>query len=151
MDELFNIIKESHQSTGHGGRQVTLRLINEKYSNITQEIVTLFIDGCENCQLKKNKVRKGIVVKPIVSNNLNSRCQVDLIDLQTRPDQDYKFIFVYQDHLTKYVRLRPMKTKTAKETANNLLEVFTDLGSPCVLQSDNGREFANQVSLKPPL
>ncbi|XP_031334323.1 uncharacterized protein LOC116164310 [Photinus pyralis] len=35
-----------------------------------------------------------------------------------------------------------MKTK---EVAEHLLEVFADLGIPCVLQSDNGREFANQV------
>ncbi|XP_063909909.1 KRAB-A domain-containing protein 2-like [Zophobas morio] len=95
--------------------------------------------------MKRNKTRKGLVVRPITSHTFNSRCQVDLIDLQTRPDGCYEFIFVYQDHLTKFVRLRPLKTKTAKEVAYNLIDVFTDLGSQCILQSDNGREFANQI------
>jgi hypothetical protein len=46
--------------------------------------------------LKKAKVKKSVVVKPIVSKDFNSRCQVDLIDLQSRPDGEYKFIMVYQ-------------------------------------------------------
>ena len=42
MGDLFDNIKESHQSTLHGGRQVTTKLINQKYSNITQEIVLVY-------------------------------------------------------------------------------------------------------------
>ena len=145
-NDLYDAVKTAHQSTGHGGRTVTLKELNEKFANISQEIVSLFIEGCDSCQMKRNKTRKGLVVRPITSHTFNSRCQVDLIDLQTRPDGCYEFIFVYQDHLTKFVRLRPLKTKTAKEVAYNLIDVFTDLGSPCILQSDNGREFANQVS-----
>ena len=53
MDDLFDIIKESYQSTVHGRRQLRTKLINKQYSNITQEIVALFIDGSENCQLNK--------------------------------------------------------------------------------------------------
>jgi hypothetical protein len=41
-------------------------------------------------------VRKSITVKPILSEDFNSRCQVDLIDLQARPDGEYKFLMVYQ-------------------------------------------------------
>lgn len=145
VDKLFEVIKTAHSATGHGGRQVTTKLLNEKYANISQEIVTLFIEGCENCQLKRNKIKKGLVVKPIISNHFNSRCQIDLIDLQSRPDDNYKFILVYQDHLTKYIQLKALKTKTAKEVAYNLIDIFTQFGSPCILQSDNGREFANQV------
>jgi hypothetical protein len=36
--------------------------------------------------------KKGIVVKPILHNEMNSRCQVDLIDMQSNPDGDMKFI-----------------------------------------------------------
>ena len=32
---------------------------------------------------------------------MNYRYQVDLIDMQSNPDGDMKFILVYQDHLTK--------------------------------------------------
>jgi len=51
----------------------------------------------------------------------------------------------YQDHLMKFVLLRPLKTKTAVEVANNLMEIFTIFGAPSILLSDNGREFVNKV------
>jgi hypothetical protein len=51
----------------------------------------------------------------------------------------------YQDHLTKFVALRALKTKTAKEVADNLIGIFCERGSPVLLQSDNGKEFCNQV------
>ena len=65
--------------------------------------------------------------------------------MQSQADNDYKFIFVYQDHLTKFVQLRPLKTKTAEEVAYVLLDIFTIFGDPSILQSDNGREFSNRV------
>lgn len=86
---------------------------------------------------------KNLVVKPMVFSNLNSRCQVDLIDYQSQPDGDYKFILTYQDHLTKYVVLRPLKSKKAEEVTKTILKIFLDFGAPSILQSDNGKEFCN--------
>nr|XP_022900153.1 KRAB-A domain-containing protein 2-like [Onthophagus taurus] len=76
---------------------------------------------------------------------MNSRCQVDLIDMQSQADCEYKFIMVYQDHLTKFVVLRSLKTKRATEVAHHLLDIFLTFGAPCILHSDNGREFVNSV------
>ena len=50
---------------------------------------------------------------------------------------------VYQDHLTKFVVLRPLQKKSADEVVNHLLDTFSLFGSPHILQSDNGREFKN--------
>lgn len=63
---------------------------------ICREIIELYVNLCQECELKKGRAKKGIVVKPIVSKEQNERCQVDLIDLQACPDEDYKFIMVYQ-------------------------------------------------------
>lgn len=49
------------------------------------------------------------------------------------PDHDYKYILHYQNHLTKFVILRPMQTKTAKEVAHIVLDIFYILGAPSVL------------------
>jgi hypothetical protein len=80
-------------------------------------------------------------VKPMVFNDLNNRGQLDFIDLETQADGEFKFVFVYQDHSTKYVNLRALKSKRAEEVADQLLDVFLNYGAPCVLQSDNGRKF----------
>lgn len=66
--------------------------------------------------------------------------------MQSQPDGDYRYILNYQDHLTKVVSLRPLKTKSAEEVAYNLVDIFCDKGAPRILQSDNGREFANKVN-----
>uniref|UniRef100_A0A6P7GY04 Uncharacterized protein LOC114347864 n=1 Tax=Diabrotica virgifera virgifera TaxID=50390 RepID=A0A6P7GY04_DIAVI len=52
---------------------------------------------------------------------------------------------VYQYHLTKFVILRPLRSKTADEVCENIVDIFTLFGAPSILQSDNGREFANKV------
>ncbi|XP_060861668.1 KRAB-A domain-containing protein 2-like [Metopolophium dirhodum] len=42
--------------------------------------------SCESCQKKGSKAKKGLVVKPIISSEMNSRCQIDLIDMQAQSD-----------------------------------------------------------------
>ena len=51
----------------------------------------------------------------MVFNEMNSREQVDLIDMQNQADGENKWIFVYQDHLTKFEQLRPVTSKLAPE------------------------------------
>jgi len=100
---------------------------------------------CEPWQKKqKTQKKKEIVVKPILHNEMNSRCQVDLIDMQSNPDCDMKFILVYQDHLTKLVLLRSLHSKRADEVAYHL-DIFTTFGVPNILHSDNGGDFCNQI------
>jgi hypothetical protein len=93
----------------------------------------------------KNSKKKGFVVKPILHNEMNSRCQVDMIDMQSNPDCDIKFILVYQDHLTKFILLQSLQSKRADELAYNILDIFTTFGAPNILHSDNEREFCNQI------
>lgn len=144
-DDLFNILEETHFAVGHGGRTRMLKECNRKYNNITVEAIMTYLKLCQPCQKKQKTLKKGIVIKPILHSEMNSRCQVDLIDLQTNPDGNYKFILVYQDHLTKFVILRALQTKRATEVAYHLLDIFTTFGAPNILHSDNGREFSNQI------
>ena len=141
--EMFDILTKAHVETRHGGRDI-LRKSLEKYGNITQEIIVMFLSLCEECQLKSRKIRKGIVVQPIVSKDFNSRAQMDLIDMQSSSDGVYKFILVYQDHLTKFIDLKPLKSKKSEEVAEHLIDIFCDKGAPHVLQTENGRGFCNQ-------
>ncbi|XP_043469875.1 KRAB-A domain-containing protein 2-like [Leptopilina heterotoma] len=115
LEKMFNILEASHIATGHGGRDRMLDETNKKYANITRDVVNTFLSKCEICHLKKVKRKRGLVSKPILHSEMNSRCQVDLIDLQSQADQQFKFIMVYQDHLTKFVLLRPLTSKRAEE------------------------------------
>jgi len=144
-DELFDVIDSAHRECGHGGRDRTVKVLRNKYANVTKECINLYLDLCVPCQKKKSCPKKGLVVKPLLFTEIQARAQVDLIDMQTCPDGDYKYILNYQDHLTKFVILRPVQTKTAEEVAHILLDIFCILGAPLVLQSDNGRDFASRI------
>lgn len=145
VDEIFDIIEAAHVAVGHGGRDRLKNETSRKYANITLEMINIFLSMCETCQRKKSMKKKGLVSKPILHSEMNSRCQVDLIDMQTQEDRGFKFIMVYQDHLTKFVLLRALKSKRAVEVAYQLSDIFLIFGAPCILHSDNGREFVNSV------
>ncbi|XP_022177881.1 KRAB-A domain-containing protein 2-like [Myzus persicae] len=144
-NEMFDILHMAHINCGHGGRNRMEHSIKQKYKNITRDIIVLYLQLCEICNKKHAHPKKGLVIKPILSKTFNSRAQVDLIDMQSNKDGNFKFILVYQDHFTKFVSLRPLKTKTASEVAYNLIDIFCIFGAPCILQSDNGREFVNHI------
>lgn len=71
--------------------------------------------------------------------------QVDLIDMQSERDGDFRYILNYIDHFTKFVSLRALKSKRAEEVADVLMDIFCERGAPTILHTDNGREFQNQV------
>ena len=97
------------------------------------------------CQKRKRAAVIGVVVKPILSNEYGSRCQVDLIDMQTMASGPHKWILVFQDHMTKFCVLRPLTSKRAAEVAYHLLDIFLLISAPHILQSDNGFEFTASV------
>ena len=43
--------------------------------------------------------------------------------------------------------MHALKTKTAEEVTEVLMDIFWDMGAPTILQSDNGREFKNVILL----
>jgi hypothetical protein len=111
FDELFNVIHEAHTVVGHVGRTRMIKDLNRKYKNVSVESIVTYLRLLEPCQKKQKTPKKGIIVKPILHNEINSRCQVDLIDMQSIPDRDMTFILVYQDHLTKFDLLRSLHSK----------------------------------------
>lgn len=143
---LYEACAEVHEATGHGGRDKMKYDSKEgKYVNLSQKMLLCFKENCEQCLLKESTVKKGITVRPIIHKEMNARAQVDLIDMQTSADGKYRFIMVLQDHLTKFVHLRALTRKEAQQVATELVPIFLEFGAPSILQSDNGREFANAI------
>jgi hypothetical protein len=145
-EELYRLMKTAHSGIGHGGIHKTYKELKKQFANISREVIKLFIQLCEQCILKKKRSETSkLIVRPITSSDFNSRGQVDLVDYQSCPDGDFKWVMHYQDHLTKFSILRPLKSKRAAEVAYQLTDIFLLLGAPHILQSDNGREFTANI------
>jgi hypothetical protein len=109
-NELFELLDTTHKKLGHSGRDGMWRELKKDYSkiskltlfyflicnNILREVIMEYVKLCEHCTAKQAKAKKSIVINPILSDAFNSRCQVDLIDLQSRPDREWRFVMVYQ-------------------------------------------------------
>ena len=111
--------------------------LKKKYCNVAGQVIDRFLTLFERCQLKKKTPKRGLVVCPVLSDYMNFRCQVDLIDIQSQPDGGYRFIMNNQDHLTKFTILRPLKSRTAEEVAYQLVDMFCMFGAPFLLERDN--------------
>ena len=142
VEDTYDIIRRAHIATGHGGRDKMVKELTKKYANITHEAISIYKSLCIECQRKRKRPTiKGTVVRPILTKNFGSRSQVDLVDMQAMHKGNYKWIMVYQDHLTKFCVLKPLTSKRASEVAYQLLDIFLLFGAPEILQSDNGSEF----------
>lgn len=105
---LYNLLKSTHISIGHGGRDWMIKELSKNYKNISRSDICTFLQICEPCQKKPRSIKKAIFVKPIICTEFNSRCQVDLIEFKFI-DGKFKYIMIYQDILTKFVVLRPLE------------------------------------------
>jgi len=52
--------------------------------------------------------------------------------MQSQSFNEFKFIMNYQDYLSKFVLLRPFKSKRAEEIAFNLFDIYTKFGAPAI-------------------
>lgn len=102
-----------------------------------------YTDTCPTCI--KNLPRKINTAghQPILTKGFGARGQVDLIDFQACPDGPYKFLLNYQDHGIKFYANACLQHKTVDAVALALLEIFSTIGPPLLLQADNGREFSH--------
>jgi hypothetical protein len=80
-------------------------------------------------------------VRPILTIGFGTRGQVDLIDFQSLPNGEFKYLLNYIDHGIKFLFSFLLKFKRASCITYVLLDIFTVIGPPMILQSDNGREF----------
>ena len=115
VEDLFDVLMFEHGVTEHGGQDIMHDKTSKKYANVTVVIIKAFLQSCLHCCLKKSRTRKNLVVKPIISPRAWHRWQTDLIDMQSQPDGEFKYIQVTQDHFSKFCFLQPLKQKTANQ------------------------------------
>lgn len=83
-------------------------------------------------------------LQPIVASMPMERAQVDLVDLSSVAFEKHRYVLVMIDVHSRFLWLRPMKTKSAQTVADLLNAIWMDFGTPRYVQTDNGTEFIGQ-------
>jgi hypothetical protein len=140
FEAAYTEIKRAHCQDLTKGCMLYARL-GEQFENIGRELCKMLTNMSPICitQLKCNRPVAGI--KPIITHNFGTRGQVNLIDFQSMPDSNFCFLMNYIDHSVKFLFSIPLTGKRSSCITVALLEIFTVIGPPMILQLDNGNEF----------
>ena len=137
---MFSDLLTAHGTDHSKGRTLYARL-GELVHNVPRDVCKMFTDLCPRCIQRHQRTRPVAGLRPIITNGFNVRGQVDLVDFQSMPDGEFRFLLNYIDHGIKFLFSVPIVRKRASCIAIALLQIFTVIGPPMILQSDNGSEF----------
>jgi hypothetical protein len=160
-ENIREVIGKSHNSfVGHHGKDRTVarvmeilqqskyKKLGDQFSDIDQlkTYVREFIDKCPVCQkLSTLKVPIQAHTFTTATYEPHQRLNMDTIGPLPTADNGDCYILVVIDTFTRWIELFPIKSTTAAETAQKLIQHFGRFGQAQELQSDNGTQFVNEI------
>ena len=143
--ERSSLVEEAH-AQGHFGEKAMQHYIDRRgywWPAMRQDLANV-VKMCPACR-KYTVVKSGYHPARSVEAFLpGDHIQIDLASFPTSTE-GHHFCLVCVDVFTGFLILRALKQKTAESVARTLWEIFTIIGVPRVLQSDNGTEFKNEI------
>ncbi len=147
------ILTDFHDSPlgGHQGIHRMANKIGQQYKWLgMRKDVQDYVRKCKICQTAKTG---GLHKQPmqITSNSRTqfSKIHVDSVGPLFESREGYKYIFTFEDELTRYFGAVPLIDHTADSVARALVEhVILRFGQPEIILSDSGVEFINALFAK---
>ncbi len=136
------------RSKGDGARKLRKR-IADVFCKVTEREIQDYLNNCSSNQAAKAKFDNKAPLKPVTSLKVWERVQIDLMSMMDAPitvdGKEYQWILSCIDVCSRYLLLRPLYSKDTAVVSEQLLQIFSDLGTPSVIQSDRGTEFMGAV------
>jgi len=142
-----SLLKEIH-SLGHFGASAMVEAIHAKgktWPYLAKDCLE-YVQRCRQCQ-RVNIARKGYhPLSTIYAHLPGEHMAVDLAGpFPVQGQERNRYLLVLVDVCTRFVFLRPIPNKETITVMTTLYDIFTLIGFPRLLQSDNGREFVSKV------
>jgi len=144
--EELNQVLESLHLPDHKGVKAMYMNCQILYAGFKRERINEYVRRCEICRRHRPMTRVSSIT-PIVAEHPWERIQIDCVDMRNYSDHNdgYGWILNIIDIYSKYLYSFPMKSKTAVEVKEAVEQVILLEGAPRIVQTDNGKEFANQL------
>ena len=102
---------------------------------------------CDRCQRTNHLLqRPRSELHPIPVTKVWNRVGIDLVGPLPETRAGNKYIITLRDYFSKWPEAAPLQSKCAEGVADFLFQVFCRHGWPKIVQSDQGREFINEVN-----
>ena len=146
VNQRDGILQKAHLQ-GHYGEKAVIDLVYNQWGywwpSLRRDALSI-LARCPQCQRYNVAVKGYHPPKSPTAFMPGDHWQIDVMELPTSVN-GFSHVLCVLDVFTSYLLTRPMKTKSAEETAQNLLTLIADWGPPKVISSDMGGEFANDV------
>ena len=133
--------------SGHLGKDKTLARIGSRFSwpNMYTD-VSSFVRACPECQLTSGRAvpRAHLHSLPIIDTPF-SRIGMDIVGPLERSKGGYRYILVLCDYATRYPEAFPLKNIKARQVANCLVQLFSRVGVPREVLTDQGTNFLSTL------
>lgn len=134
-------LAHTHPLSGHLGVQNTLEQIHERFRWPGMEAdVRAFCQGCPICQrtAPQRPPPAPLVLLPIINTPFES---LDLVGPLPRSSRGHEYILVLVDYATRYPEAVPLRKATFQEVARELVLLFSWVGIPRDILTDQGTPF----------
>ena len=139
---------------GLGARKL-YNTITKSFCGIIEREIQTFLNNQQTSQeLHPNFINKQ-PLKPIASHVVMNKIQMDVVDMQKKNcvESDgktfyistYMYIHVILDVFSRFTFLRLLQSKSSAEVATHVVQLFSDIGPPRIVQTDQGTEFKGVV------
>ena len=145
----LEVAEYCHRFKGHlGAKRLCEFLKNSFYAKNLLETCKNVCSRCTDCIAVKFKKAK-LGPKPEVldlETTPFSKVYFDLIDLGGQSKNGFRYGVSYQDSLTRFLDIEPIKDKTNESVCAALLKLFLRYGLPERVVSDNGKEVIGETN-----
>ena len=145
------VLRLAHDSalSGHlKTRKTTDRILTQFFWPGLQSDVKRYCASCDACQrtMPKGRIGKAPLVVPPLIDTCFKRIAVDLIGpLDPITDRGNRYILTVVDLATRYPEAVALPRIEAERVAEAMVEIFSRLGVPNQILSDNGTQFVSCV------
>lgn len=132
--------------SGHFGKKTARCILQPFYWPSLHRDVAAFCRECETCQKSSHRgvARAPMLPLPVVSVPFQ-RIAMDIVGPLPRNCSGNRYILVLCDYATRYPEAIPLKSIDAGHIAEELVTVFSRVGLPEEILTDQGTNFTSQL------
>ena len=139
-------LSTAHDKAGHQGSDRTLsQLLQVAYWVGMAKDTIHYCSFCSTCQITKSLPAQPAPLQPIIASRPWELVAVDILKVP-QSAQGNQYILVAQDYFSKWPFAQPMPDQKAERIVKILRDqVFTVVGPPQQLHSDQGQNFESHI------